>query len=282
MTTKMIPIHLIRRDGGTQSRAAINQDVVAEYAELMSETAGANPLPAVRVVFDGGAYWLWDGFHRIDAAVQVGWRDIETEIRSGTRRDAVLLSCGANADHGLRRSNADKRRAVETLLRDNEWGKWSDREISRRCGVDHAFVGKFRKELSGDGHQIERTTTRGGTVYTMKTPGRPGKPLEELERPCGDDGETGISSESAAGVTAPPEVTSSTTTPAHRPRMADAEMASQASFVRPELVGGSFGRVYLEIYQMIGGWRKTNWAGIDRESAAHHLQVLLDLINLKE
>ena len=35
--------------------------------------------------------------------------------------------------HGLRRSNADKRRAVLTLLNNEEWAKWSAREIAKAC-----------------------------------------------------------------------------------------------------------------------------------------------------
>ena len=46
----------------------------------------------------------------------------------------------------LRRSNADKRRAVETLLADEEWRGWSDREIAKRAGVDPKFVGNLRRE----------------------------------------------------------------------------------------------------------------------------------------
>jgi hypothetical protein len=41
----------------------------------------------------------------------------------------------------------DLRRAVLTLLRDEEWGQWSDREIARRCAVYHPFVGSIRASL---------------------------------------------------------------------------------------------------------------------------------------
>jgi hypothetical protein len=54
---------------------------------------------------------------------------------------------GANSTHGLRRTNADKRRAALTLLQDAEWQGWSNREIARQCGVTHAFVAKLRREL---------------------------------------------------------------------------------------------------------------------------------------
>lgn len=33
-----------------------------------------------------------------------------TEVLRGTKRDAILYSVGANSTHGLRRTNADKRR----------------------------------------------------------------------------------------------------------------------------------------------------------------------------
>lgn len=66
------------------------------------------------------------------------------EVRVGTQRDAILYPCGANTQHGLRRSQADKRKAVGIMLADPEWSKWSDREIARRCGVSHPFVGKLR------------------------------------------------------------------------------------------------------------------------------------------
>lgn len=280
MTTEMISIGLVRRDGGTQSRAAINPDVVAEYAELMTETAGASPFPAVRVVFDGAAYWLWDGFHRIEAAVRVGWLDIEAEIRPGTRRDAVLLSCGANADHGLRRSNADKRRAVETLLRDTEWGKWSDREIARRCGVHNSTVSTIRGELSVGIRQIGRTAQRGGTVYTMKTPARPGKPLEELERQNGDDGETGIDAQADEASIPPAEEPRNAQQPLTSSRrgsgLGDPDYEQHAPLSQMPV---GFARPVEDLRLAIGEARKTNWAKLSRDDARHHVKVLLTLID---
>lgn len=59
-------------------------------------------------------------------------------------RDAILFSVGVNSSHGLRRTNADKRRSVMRLLDDAEWSTWSDREIARRCGVSQPFVGNLR------------------------------------------------------------------------------------------------------------------------------------------
>jgi len=100
--------------------------VVAEYAEHIES------LPPVVVFYDGTAYWLADGFHRVAAHVKAGRESVLADVRQGHRRDAILHSVGANAAHGLRRTNADKRRAVEILLRDEEWSGWSNVVIAGR------------------------------------------------------------------------------------------------------------------------------------------------------
>lgn len=149
----MIELSKIRTDGGTQSRAAINQETVAEYAEVMRQPETV--FPPVVVYFDGKEYWLADGFHRVEAWREIGRVEIPADVRQGDRRQAVLHSCAANAAHGLRRTNDDKRRAVMTLLEDDEWSKWSDREIARRCGVTHPFVSKLRNGEGGNGYHPE-------------------------------------------------------------------------------------------------------------------------------
>jgi hypothetical protein len=164
-----VELALIRADSRCQPRATLFLDVVEEYANDMA--AGA-AFPPVVVFHDGTEYWLADGFHRRQAAEVLGLTEIAADVRPGTLRDAILFSVSANAGHGMRRSNDDKRRAVTTLLADPEWARWSDREIARQCSVSHVFVQNMRprQPLSGNGFQIEpRTVSRGGTTYTMNT-----------------------------------------------------------------------------------------------------------------
>lgn len=138
---KTINIKTIRTDGGTQSRVEINNEIVTEYAEAIK--AGAE-FPEVVVFNDGVDNWLADGFHRFHAHNQAGKTSISADIHQGTARDAVLFSFGANGTHGLKRSNADKRKAVATMLSDAEWAEWSDRKIAEVCGVGHPFVAAIR------------------------------------------------------------------------------------------------------------------------------------------
>jgi hypothetical protein len=68
-------------------------------------------------------------------------------VHQGDIRDAVRYAVGANSNHGKRRTNADKRKAVLTLLEDEQWTNWSDREISRRCSVSDFMVRDARSTL---------------------------------------------------------------------------------------------------------------------------------------
>lgn len=164
MTT--LPIDTVICDPRCQPRQQINEAVVTDYAKAM---ATGTTFPPVTVFHDETAYWLADGFHRHAAAKEAGRKTIDCTVAPGTLRDAILHAVGANATHGLRRSNDDKRRAVETLLHDPEWAAWSDREIARQCGVTHPFVARMRA-LSGNDYQMDRVVTRGDSTYRMSRP----------------------------------------------------------------------------------------------------------------
>lgn len=175
---KKLNLNAIRIDGGTQSRVEINLDAVADYAD--SIRSGAE-MPAVVVFHDGADYWLADGFHRYHAHKAAEKASILADVQTGTQRDAVLYSLGANRTHGLRRTNQDKRKAVETLLKDSEWSSWSDNQIAKACGVHHSTVSEHRRSLAESASEkpAERTyTTKHGTTAVMKTENIGGKKQE--------------------------------------------------------------------------------------------------------
>lgn len=157
-----ISLDKIRIDCGTQARAALNEEIVAEYAEAL--LAGAK-FPPVTVYFDGSSYYLADGFHRYMANQAAKSPNIEANVVNGTLREAILHSLSVNNEHGLRRTNADKRKAVITMLQDFEWADWSDREIAKWCKVGHPLVGRIRDELGGGSDKVK--FERGGKVMEM-------------------------------------------------------------------------------------------------------------------
>lgn len=172
----MLELEQIRIDGGTQSRVELNQETVAEYAQAFTDGA---EFPPVVVFFDGASYWLADGFHRYFGARDAGESAIAVQVINGTQRDAVLYSLKANATHGLKRTNADKRKAVETLLKDAEWATWSDRKIAEVCGVGYSLVSDVRKAICpirADA-PVARTVERNGKTYEQNTANIGKKPV---------------------------------------------------------------------------------------------------------
>ena len=157
MKAKMISLNQIKLDQKIQPRVNLSESTIKEYAEDI--LMGAK-FPPVDLFFDGEINWLADGYHRYHAMKKAEKDSIKANIHEGKHRDAILFSVKANANHGLRRTNEDKNRAVEKLLIDPEWRQWSDVVISEHCCVSQPFVSKFRKNLSYNG--FKSTSTRKG------------------------------------------------------------------------------------------------------------------------
>jgi len=165
MTTEQQTLNLdqIRLDGGTQPRVLIDEQVVAEYAELYANGVDLKP---VVVFFDGATYWLADGFHRYWANRKIESDYIFAHVQQGTQRDAILYSVGANADHGLRRTPADKRKAVLTMLNDEKWSGWPQTQIAKACRVTPEYVSRLK---SREGSTIDRSIVQTSDGRTMNT-----------------------------------------------------------------------------------------------------------------
>jgi len=104
MSEQLLDMSVVRIDGDTQPRTAINPGIVQEYADAMQ--AGVE-FPPITVVHDGATYWLVDGFHRFFAHRRLNRQQIKAEVVTGELKDARWLSVAANKAHGLRRTNED-------------------------------------------------------------------------------------------------------------------------------------------------------------------------------
>jgi hypothetical protein len=188
---KDIPLSDIAVDAGCQSRAAIDPGTVDDYSDAIRN---GTQLPPAIVFHDGTTFWLADGFHRRAAHAKAGSDTMRCDVRTGTRRDAVLYSVSANATHGLPRTSADKRRAVQTLLSDSEWGTWSNRQIASACAVSESFVRSVRADSTDvTAHRAQRTfVNRYGQTATMDTarigrkPESPPEPTQLDNEGCSD------------------------------------------------------------------------------------------------
>ena len=128
----------------TQLRCTLNTEIIDEYAEAMKKR---NKFPAVILFSSKDKYFVGDGYHRIEAAIKTGRKVIQAEIRPGGYAAALKYAASANDEHGLRRTQADKRKAIQVLLRDPDFCKKSDNQIAKIVNVSHNTVAAVRKEM---------------------------------------------------------------------------------------------------------------------------------------
>jgi hypothetical protein len=90
---------------------------VQAYAESMRDGI---EFPPIDVFTDeqSGQCILADGFHRYTAHLSIKPNEpIRCLVHEGRVDDARIFACGANAKHGLRRTNEDKRKAVKFFFK---------------------------------------------------------------------------------------------------------------------------------------------------------------------
>ncbi|WP_168205199.1 ParB N-terminal domain-containing protein [Bythopirellula goksoeyrii] len=168
-----------------QTRAEMSEEHIAHLTELIKQK---KDLPPIRIFADGqGSEWLTDGTHRLEAALRAK-AAILVQYFQGSYEDALVDACGANQEHGLRRTNADKRYAVELAL--EAFGDQSDRALADMCGVCNAFVGSVRSDrlltvnsqiLPDSTKQGETRIGRDGRTYNVANLSKPAAPIASTE-----------------------------------------------------------------------------------------------------
>lgn len=159
MTEKTVPIEDVILDERCQARAEVSHETVTEYADAYRSGAKLPPVDVFAVL---GKLYLVDGFHRL-AALRVAEESFARVriVGEGNLDAAIWHATSVNAAHGLRRSNADKRRAVLLALRSAIGSEQSSRTIAEHVGVHHSTVERIRAEVEGVAKSDTRTDSLG-------------------------------------------------------------------------------------------------------------------------
>lgn len=143
----MIPLEKILDDHSLQIRVENDTDQIDNLVEAMEQGADIPPIDLyAKDEFADPSYLIGDGWHRYYAAKASKRKEILAIIHPGGRPAALKHALGANASHGLRRSNKDKRHAVEVALA--EFPKLSNRAIADICKISHQLVNKLRSQVA--------------------------------------------------------------------------------------------------------------------------------------
>lgn len=126
---------------------------------------GLKPFDALRVCLDAtGKHWLWDGGHRLRAFLAAGDTEYMCEVEPGEFSDALAKARhDANATHGLRRSNEDKRAIARDICSEELDRRAAgqpatpSRDLGALAGgtrehpaISHTFINKTLADLTGE------------------------------------------------------------------------------------------------------------------------------------
>lgn len=200
---EIIELKNILTGKGTQGRVTLDQGAIKEYGKDLEHAKAsyiekmtakdpafkfdedvflqeADPFPPLEVYRDAeGHIYLTDGFHRHNSKKENGFKKALCEVKEGTLRDAILRSTQVNQGHGVRRTQKDKRRAVEILLNDKEWKEKSNNWIAEQAGVSEFLVRTLRPAADTGKSKTVRTrsgkTTKAAARGTGKGKNKAGK-----------------------------------------------------------------------------------------------------------
>lgn len=175
MNKVFLPVAKIKTDG-LQVRAHLDKDVVREYMEGEREGGVVFP-PAVVFKDKAGSFWLADGHHRLASAKANGKEKLACDVREGEYVDALRFALGANAEHGLRRTNEDKANAVKMAYEHRKALGLPDvpaaNLIAELVGVNHTFASNQLATVASWKNATARTGADGRTRVLPPPPSRP-------------------------------------------------------------------------------------------------------------
>jgi hypothetical protein len=184
MTIQDVPLTRIRTDGGTQLRPTMDVEALNEYARLLQEGV---TLPAINLVYDGKDYWLWDGFHRYDAAHRAGLHTYPADVEAGTLDDAREKALAANAKHGIRRDSGYIKRVV--LLAHERHPNESNVLLGRRCNLSDTTIGRYRPAPTSNELEDDKRPMRLAADGRMRPATRPARSAQRPPYEEADSGE---------------------------------------------------------------------------------------------
>ena len=172
-------------------RTQLRDEILSSLKDALAD--GVNHFPPLSVFFDGERHILADGHYRYWALKAVEISAVECAVYQGSWRDAWLFSVQANASHGVRLSNTEKRAAVTKILQDEEWLKMSDYSIADLVRVSRSLVQKIRRELeSSYGGQTTRIGRNGRQIETAGINGSKGSKERAIQARAVKDEEQGF------------------------------------------------------------------------------------------
>ena len=128
-----VAIEQIVFDESVQAQERISEQTLYEYRDAMFEQGQAFPPPDLFQEAGQPRYYIGDGWHRLLAHKNCKHKTVVCRVHAGGRMAAMEHALGANAKHGLKRTKADRRKAIQMALKN--FPELSDRKVAQLCNL---------------------------------------------------------------------------------------------------------------------------------------------------
>jgi hypothetical protein len=106
-----------------------SSEIVNEWVQLIEPTKESSPL---KVCFDGEKYWLFDGYHRLEAMKSLGFNRCDVIIYRADRRDALRRYIKDKLRvKGERSVSKVFKHCMKLMIEDPVWSALEDDDLSR-------------------------------------------------------------------------------------------------------------------------------------------------------
>jgi hypothetical protein len=170
MTTKLIFLTEINFKDSPVVRVGLpNKEIVEQYAQNYTEK---QEMPPIVVFYDEDTkqFYLADGRHRCAAIESLGRKAIMANLHQGSLMEALKFALLANSQHGLPRTQADKRRCIEAALK--EWPTASNLHLATMTATSDKTVATVREEMEAAKKIVAsptRKSSSGATIAAKRT-----------------------------------------------------------------------------------------------------------------
>jgi len=112
----------------TEEVAPLSEGILNKY---LAEIASTQSCSKLGVCFDGTEYWLFDGYHRLEAMKKLGFNMCEVQVYKGTRRDAFRRYIKDKLRCRGRHSFNVFKHCLNAIGQDNEWRCTEDQKLAQ-------------------------------------------------------------------------------------------------------------------------------------------------------
>lgn len=149
MKSKLVFLEEVALEKSPMVRADLRPEVIEEYAAIYRRDKHRLPPIELFLNKDDKHYLVGDGMHRLQAMRSLTFKAAQCNVHEGGFEDALKFALMANEAHGIRRSQADKRRCIEEAIK--QWPKCSNVQIAKLAAVDDHTVKSVRDWLESQG-----------------------------------------------------------------------------------------------------------------------------------